>query len=204
MSSETREGWLQGAIAALTPMFEAVGEKVPDVRVSVGFPSGGGPNRIGECWSPEASADGIPQLFIHPKLGGEGDGALEPVMATLIHELVHAIDECKSGHTGRFRDIAKAVGLTGKMTATYPSDELSAEIERIVAELPPYPHAVLEGGIKSSGPKPQKNRQIKMECPSCGMIARTSRKWIDEVGPPICLDGSQFEVEEVDDDEGDE
>lgn len=213
MSVETREGWLQDAITALKPMFEEAGEKVPDVRVSVGFPSGGGPNRIGECWSPEASADGVPQLFIHPKLGGDEAENIAtgtkvsgtvPVMATLIHELVHAIDGCKSGHTGRFREIAKAVGLTGKMTATYPSSELEERIVGILEDLKPYPHAVLEGGVKSSGPKPQKNRQRKMECPSCGMIVRTSMKWIDEVGPPICLDGTQFEVEEVPDDDDDD
>jgi hypothetical protein len=62
---------------------------------------------------------------------------------------------------------------------------------------------VLHGEAPSSGPKPQKNRQRKMECPSCGMIIRCSNKWIDEVGPPMCLCGPQFEVEEVPDDDDD-
>lgn len=191
----TREGWLQDAIKALTPLFTENDIELPEVRVSVGFPGGGGPNRIGECWSPESSADGIPQLFIHPKLG-----ELDPVLATLTHELIHAVDGCKNGHSGPFKKMAQAIGLEGRMTATVPSAALCERFAELLkdAGMSPYPHSILEGG-KKSGPKPQKNRQHKLTCPGCGMIVRTSNKWIDEVGPPNCLCGNQFEVEERDD-----
>lgn len=190
---DTREGWLQAAIVALTPLFDEIGEKLPPVRISVGFPKSRGPNVIGQCWAPSASVDGVAQLFIHPKLGGDD---VTPILATVIHELIHAIDECESGHTGRFRDMAKAIGLEGKMTATHPSAELVDRFATLLndAAMPDYPHAVLTGEGETSAPKTQSTRMIKLECPGDGMIMRTSRKWIDEVGPPMCLCGWQFDV----------
>ena len=34
---------------------------------------------------------------------------------------------------------------------------------------------------------------LKAECDSCGMVVRTTRKWIEEVGLPTCACGGQFE-----------
>lgn len=51
--------------------------------------------------------DGINQIFISPVLD-------EPmtVLETLAHELVHAIDDCKSGHGAEFQKISKDLKLT--------------------------------------------------------------------------------------------
>lgn len=40
-------------------------------------------------------------------------------------------------------------------------------------------------------PPPKKKdhaRMLKCECPKCGYIARTSRRWIRDVGTPCCPD----------------
>ncbi|MEX3924422.1 transcription elongation protein SprT [Paraburkholderia sp. BR10936] len=42
----------------------------------------------------------------------------------------------------------------------------------------------------------QSTRMIKCECPMCHYIARTSQKWIDEVGPPHCPLHGAMEVAE--------
>jgi hypothetical protein len=54
-----------------------------------------------------------------------------------------------------------------------------------------------EGGepINNRAPK-QNTRMLKCECPMCGYIARTSQKWIDEVGPPHCPVHGAMEIQE--------
>lgn len=182
----TREEWLVAAVAALAPLFSAlVDEALPAVRVSVGWPGGNGRKNsvIGQCWSTKVAADSVSQLFISPVL----DDAVR-VLDVLAHELIHAIDDCQSGHRGRFAKIAKALGLTGKMTATVAGDALKAELEKIADDLGPYPHAALVNpGQGADGPKKQTTRMLKVECgESSGYKARMTKAWLDEVGAPIC------------------
>ena len=67
------------------------------------------------------------------------------------------------------------------MTATEAGEELKGRLNALVEQLGEYPHALLtESGKKQS------TRMIKCECYSCGYIARTSSKWIEEAGAPIC------------------
>src|SRR5690606_23016796 len=110
----TREEWLVAAVEAPRPLFAEVGEEIPAVRVSVGWPGGRGRKNsvIGQAWAKEAAADGVAQVFISPVL----DDASR-VLDVLAHEIVHVVDENKSGHKGRFARIAKGIGLEGKMTA---------------------------------------------------------------------------------------
>lgn len=182
MSTKTREEWLIAATEAMRPLFAEVGAEIPAVRISVGWPGGGGRNLnkvIGQCWATRASADGVAQIFISPVLDHS-----ETVLATLAHELVHAVDDCKSGHKGDFVRIAKGIGLTGKMTATVAGDELLSRLSSIVAEIGPYPHAKLE---TSRVPiKKQSTRMLKVYCETTGYTLRTTRKWLEEYGEPIC------------------
>lgn len=180
----TREEWLVAAVAKLTPLFEEIGETVPAVRVSVGWPGGNGRKNsvIGQCWATGQSADKVSEIFISPVLDED-----VRVLDVLAHELVHAIDDCQSGHKGRFAKIAKGLGLTGKMTATVAGEELKLKLEAIAAELGAYPHAALAGGAGAEGPKKQGTRMIKAECADgSGYKVRLTRQWIEEVGAPIC------------------
>lgn len=181
----TREEWLVAAVAALSPFFQEIGEELPEVRVSVGWPGGNGRKNsvIGQCWSTKVAADSVSQLFISPVL----DDTVR-VLDVLAHELIHAIDDCQSGHKGRFAKIAKALGLTGKMTATVAGDELKATLEVIAASLGDYPHAALVNpGAGAEGPKKQSTRMMKVECAEgSGYKARMTRQWLEEFGAPIC------------------
>lgn len=191
----TREEWLVAAVEALRPLFSALtDETLPAVRVSVGWPGGNGRKNsvIGQCWSTKVAADSVSQLFISPVL----DDAVR-VLDVLSHELIHAIDDCESGHKGRFAKIAKALGLTGKMTATVAGDELKAQLEEIAAELGEYPHAALVNpGAGAEGPKKQSTRMMKVECAEgSGYKARMTRQWLEEFGAPICPCHNEVMVE---------
>lgn len=181
---QTREEWLVAAVEAFEDLFSEIGETIPSVRVSVGWPGGRGRKAatIGQCWASSASADGIAQVFISPVLE---DAAV--VLSTLVHEIVHAVDDCESGHRGRFAKMAKALGLVGPMTATTAGDDLAARLAEIADGLGAYPHAALARAADSAeGPKKQGTRMLKVQCPESGYIVRTTAKWLEEVGEPLC------------------
>jgi hypothetical protein len=107
MTNKLREEWLIEAVEQIRPIFERVGYKVPPVKVSIGFPSTGSKGRhLGQCWSTKSSEDGINQIFLAPHL----ENPVE-YLDTLVHELVHAVDNCSSRHGAGFKKIAKDVGL---------------------------------------------------------------------------------------------
>jgi hypothetical protein len=185
----TREAWLNQALDMLRPWFLARAEAVipQDARVSVGFPGGGSARkRIGECWARSQSKDKVNEIFISPVLH-------DPVrmLDVLAHEAVHATDDCQSGHKKEFKRVATAIGLEGKMTATVAGDELKREIERIIKALPPLTH----GALDLSTRKKQPTRLVKLECDGCGMIIRTTAKWIEQTGNPACACGGHFHGE---------
>lgn len=183
----TREEWLTGACEALAPLFKQLGGvTLPAMRVSVGFAGGRGKkaSTIGQCWPTKSAADGIAQVFISPVLADP-----VKVLATLVHEGVHAVDDCASGHKGAFVRLAKAMGLTGKWTATVAGEELARTLAGIAEELGEYPHVAL---TVVSATKKQTTRLIKIMCPSCGYIARTTQTWL-EIGLPTCPCGEQME-----------
>jgi hypothetical protein len=148
------------------------------VRVTIGFPSTGGrSNRIGECWSPEASSDRFAEVFISPRL-------IESVtiLGTLTHELIHAGVGTKAGHGVAFKRPALAVGLVGKMTATTVGEPLKATFRAWIAEHGEYP----AGGLLIDSRKKQTTRLLKCECGECGYVVRVASKWLAEAGAPIC------------------
>lgn len=176
-----REQWLINATEELKTIFSENGKEVPEVRVSVGFPSKGGSRgklkTIGECHPSTLTADNRAQIFIHPALDDSAQ-----VLGVLLHELVHATLGAGFGHGKEFKALATACGLTGKMTATTETPELVERLNGITERIGKYPHAKLD----TSNEKKQGTRMIKCECLSCGYIAYTSRKWLEELGAPIC------------------
>ena len=119
----------------------------------------------------------------------------------LVHELVHVADDCKSGHKGAFKRNALAVGLIGKMTATVAGPLLQPKLQKIADNLGPYPHATLSIADR----KKQTTRMIKVECPECAGVFRTTQKWIDQAEGLRCPFCSCDDVHvEGDAEEGDE
>lgn len=175
----TREQWLNAAAELMRPWFRELDAPLPEtVAVSCGWPGGGNrKTRVGECWTSKASGDGRNQVFISPTLSDPAE-----VLHVLLHELVHAADDCQNGHGAPFRRIAKSLGLDGKMTATAPTPELLRTLRAMVDRLGPYPH----GGLKPTERKKQTTRMKKAECPESGYKVRLTRQWLEEYGAPIC------------------
>lgn len=182
----SREDWLARAVALMVPLFKQAGYEVPKVKVSCGWPSARGLSKkkrtIGQCWDKSAAADAIAQIFISPYLENPSDE--QGVLSTLIHEVVHAVVGNKEGHNKVFGKCARAVGLEGKLTSTTAGEELAKNCKAWVKALGKYPHAKLDSN--KSPVKKQGTRLIKCECGDCGYVCRSTKKWLEEVGSPLC------------------
>ena len=189
----TRESWLTEAIDNILPWVLAGAdvETPTRVRVSVGWPGGKGKkgNTIGQCWHKSASSDDTWEIFVSPKL----DDTVQ-ILGVLTHELCHVADQNESGHRGRFKTLATAVGLTGKMTETTAGEELTERLTRLSEALGPFPHAALAEAVGSgSTTHKQVTRMLKLQAVGCcDYTVRTTRKWIDE-GLPSCPHGIEME-----------
>lgn len=172
--AQTQE-WLYKAIDALRPAFKDAGQPIPDhVRVTVGFPLGSrGGKIIGQCWMPDSVEDEVHSILVCPTLGDS-----VKILATLVHELCHAALPSGTAHGAAFGRLARAMGLTGKMTATVPTAELEERLNALIEKLGPVDHGAIQPGTR----KIQSTRMLKIECDTCGWPLRTAGKWIAMYG----------------------
>ena len=103
------EVWLHEAVELLRPSFADAGYKIPPVHLSVAFSTDGDKpkakkNTLGVCHARCMTADGINEIYISPVVHEPVD-----VLSLLVHELIHAIDDCKSGHGEGFQKISAAL-----------------------------------------------------------------------------------------------
>ncbi len=195
MAQENREAWLNTVADCMAPWFADLGHPLPAYRLTIGFPSSGKRGRrIGECWDGSCSEDGSFEILIRP----DQDDAVM-VAGILAHELVHAAVGLEAGHGPKFRKVAVAIGLEGKMRSTVPGAAMVARIQSIIAKVGPLPHARLAFDGETSGPKRQTTRMLKCECLECGYTVRIARKWL-EVGVPHCPAHGPMQAEITDDD----
>ncbi len=186
--------YLMEAAKLIAPRLDDAGFPVPRTKagdpkmtVTLGFPSSKGiavKNRaIGEAWSADRVSSDTPAIFISQVIPSKTKEDRIQLLGVLLHEMIHATVGNKCGHKGPFKRAAIAVGLAGKMTATYVPDAnschagLHAFLGGIVDKLGAAPW----GTIDTSGQKKQTTRMIKCQCGDCGFIFRTSSKWIEEV-----------------------
>ena len=189
---DTREGYLKAAIEELRPMLKDAGFTIPDLHISIGWPSNRGKSNasetLGECWHGDASEDKHPHVFISPRMKDPlhfDKGDAMGVLPCLVHELVHSVMPLMTKHGFLFRKLATELGLEGKMTSTHAGEILAEKLAAISANLGPFPHSKLNR-LSLGGPsKKQTTRMLKCTCPKCGYLARVTRVWLD-IGAPIC------------------
>jgi hypothetical protein len=188
-----REDWLSAVAEKMAPWFADRGHPLPAVRMAVGFTSKGmRSNRIGECWSDVCSGDGVHEIFITPQI----DDPMR-VAGILAHELVHAAVGLEAKHGRKFKKVATAIGLEGKMTATTEGEAFKRAAAPILEAVGPLPHKSLSASAKSSGPKKQTTRLLKCACSECGYTVRVTAKWLETAGAPICpTDGVPMDTDE--------
>jgi hypothetical protein len=183
-----REDWLNQLAKAFTAhITDTCGLTFPPVRVTCGFPSRGGEmggrTRVrGQCWSADASEDAHAEIFISPV---EADA--ETVATILAHELVHAAIP-QAGHGKPFQIAMKKLGQVAPFTTAIPTDAFWAWARPHLETVGPYPHAMLLAMRPVAAPKKQVARMLKATCDEagCGYTVRLAKKWIVEVGAPVC------------------
>lgn len=147
----SREEWLRQAVLKMVPMLEAVKLTLDPslVPVSVGFPNvaHGKGMVIGVCHSKGSCVgdDRLTPVFVSPVLSDPIE-----VLATLLHELVHAALPAGTGHRAPFANAVTALGLAGKPTHTFiePGSPLEATMKEMIADLGPYPHVAMKAKRK--------------------------------------------------------
>ncbi len=195
-----REQWLTNAAELICEDIIAPATSRPrpeaNFQVSVGFPNGRPTKVAAQCWVAEKHAANMNQIFINPMLEKTID-----ILDALAHELIHYWDNCESKHgTHLFFGItARAIGLEGKLTATYAGEALKARLQDIIDILPPFPHEALDAA--SNPNKPQKSRMIKVDCvaPACGFSFRTTKKHLERItnesACPACDHQNSLKIE---------
>jgi hypothetical protein len=149
-----REEWLHEGVNMIRPWFKDRNKPISEkIFISCGFPKGrhGRGRAIGQCWPPQATKNGVVQMFICPTL----DNPVE-VLATAVHECCHEACGNECGHKGPFKELALSLGLAGKMTATYAEEgtPLHDALSSIAESLGPYPHSGMI--LKTKEKKPSK------------------------------------------------
>ena len=173
----TREAWLLAAVEHLRPLFAAKGFSVPPCQVSCGFASTGTRSgHVGQCWSTKSASNELNQIFIAPtlKLAYE-------VLDTLVHELVHAVDNCENKHGKEFKKIALKMGMKGPMRSAEAGPELKVTLTSLLDTLGQYPHGHLKVGMRKA---PRRDRP-RAKCKDCGYQVPMLKKFLT-YGPPIC------------------
>lgn len=146
----------------------------PRFRISVGFPKHTrGGKAVAVCFPTAASTDGVNEIFINPEV----DDPIR-VLDCMIHELIHAIDNCASGHRNFFAHVARKVGLEGKLTATHAGEKLATYLTEYAERLGVFPHSRMR---VNKVHKKSSTRQIKVNCTECGFIFRSSATQIARI-----------------------
>src|SRR5437879_517916 len=97
-------------------------------------------------WSNTRSGDDHFEILVSPVIADS-----MRVAGILAHELIHASVGVQHGHKGPFRQMAKALGLEGKMTATTEGEAFKRLLTPILEAVGPYPHAELHA--MTNGPE---------------------------------------------------
>ena len=180
---DTRESWLRSATNDLNLLFEPLGFTLPQkIRHAIAFTSTGKRGQSqGECWHPPASADGHFEIIIRSDIADPVE-----VLSVLVHELIHTLLPPEIKHGKAFKEIARRIGLEGKMRKATPSVLLKERLNALADSLGPLPHAKLDFAAASDVPRKQAARLLKAECgASCGYTIRIAAKWV-KAGLPIC------------------
>lgn len=181
----TREQWLRAASQEMACWLPEVNEQLnPDHAPAMcGFPGlrHGKGRAIGACYHPGAmpKAEHLRPIFICPTLDDP-----RQVLATLLHELVHAALPAKAGHKKRFKDAVFGLGLVGPATATFCEEgsALEARFDVLIERLGPYPHSAmdLKRVVKKGGGWPRyKSRNEE------AYKVLVSPKMLEEHGAPL-------------------
>lgn len=187
-----REQWLTEAVGALNAAFfePRLLSFEHGIRISTGW-CRGSKKAIGQCWSVNASAGNFSEIFISPEL----ETSVE-VLATVLHEMVHAHLGLDKKHGKEFKTLVREFGLAGKVTATFAEEgsDLFEQLFQIGKKIGQFPHSRLNPRDKVV-PKglPKKGNWIRFKSkthPSYRVMV--SPKSLEEFGVPKDPNGEEL------------
>ncbi len=169
--------WIDKALIEVKALFAEQGYTVPDVEVSLGFTSKGiRSSTVGECWSRKASTSNVNHIFISP-----ANTDSMKILSTLIHECIHAIDDCTHGHGKEFKEIALKVGFKVPMRSTPAGEALKESMQAIVGRIGEFSAPRIKAFHEPRLQKPP----ARAKCLLCGYTVSMLKKFLDQ-GPPLC------------------
>lgn len=185
-----REEWLTTLAQQVEPWFREY--TLGGYKLTCGWPSRFGTGRklrrVGECHSKVLSKSGVFEIFVSPVL----DNPLE-VAGTVCHELAHIAAGIEAGHGYGFQKVCKRLGLTkGKPTQVMPGAILNERLDKIIAQLGPYPHQALGIAYKEVAASPF---TYTLVC-ECGCKLRIGEDWLIKAGFPTCGCGKLFDFKD--------
>ena len=187
-NGKSREAWLTEVATAMSSWFDDLGFPLPKFLISAGFPSAGRRGRdTAEAWKEEGSE--AYTIFIRPDRHDPHN-----VAAALAHQLAHMAAGQRDAHGHLFRHVAISIGLRGRATEAAPGRIFKELVDPILKKAGPLPKPFLGPPERSQRAK-QTTRLIKVLCRDCGYVARVSRKWLDDVGEPLCPQHGKMSVD---------
>lgn len=178
-SGKVREDWLREVASAMKGWFDDLGFPLPDFDVRTGFPSVGrrSPN-ITDSWTQDNGATYV--IMVRPDRSEANE-----VTAALAFQMCRIAVGERDQHGYLFRHLAISLGLKGTRSESPPGALFKEITKSILEKAGPLPSPELLQIDKDKAPG-QTSRMIKVSCSECGYVARVSRKWLSDVGPPHC------------------
>ena len=176
---KTRDGWLAEITPAIAKWVDDLDFPLPKVEVKSGFPSTGRrATETAESW--EKGHDGSYVIFVRPDRSDPVE-----VAAAVAQHMCRIATFSKDRGDHLFRYAVEALGLKVTKGDVIAGPEFEARIKPLIDKLGKMPCPDMAPTTGATPPK-QTTRQIKVYCEKCGYVARVSRKWLNEVGPPHC------------------
>ena len=175
----TREQWLKEVAGLMSNWFVDLGFPLPKYDIQSGFPSSGQrSNTVAESWTHDNGDSFV--LIVRPD---QNDSLT--VAAAIAQQLCSIAAGPKDQYGHLFQHLAISIGLRGKKFETAPGQvfkELYRPVVKTIGSIPES-ETMTQNYVRTNK---QTTRLIKVSCNDCGYVARVSRKWIENVGPPHC------------------
>ena len=186
MTYKTREEWLTAALSIIRTEVPSLTARI---RVACGFPSTfRRSGTLAESWPSDASGDATHEVMVSPTVAIPAQ-----VFPLLLGQALHALPGAMSRESATWQAACIDAGLAPadpKWTTLEATEDLWNRFGNALEALGDYPHAEIAAGVR----KTQATRMLKLTCPACGYIVRTTGKWLS-TGLPTCHDGTPFVAE---------
>ena len=145
-----RDCWLVRAVHRLRPVVGESGLLLPKrITVRAGqtnLSDTGSGHALGECWPSTATTDGVPGIVVNATITDT-----RTILHVVVHELIHAADDCRDGHGAWFTAWARALGLEGDIPSTYAGPRLQRSLSALARDLGAYPAPQYGYNLSRSG-----------------------------------------------------